>query len=184
MTTKGMTELRKLFASRYDALKTQLARRLGSTELASDALHDAYVRLARKDAMAQVESPQAYLLHTAFHAAIDRMRGDARDLGDGEIDELYQYVDPAAGPMDTLQIKFDLDRAVQAMQALPPRQRDILFSARIEGLQLKELADRWGISKRLVSRELQAAHAFCARHMARQDDAMHSRRQEANKTIP
>jgi RNA polymerase sigma-70 factor (ECF subfamily) len=51
------------------------------------------------------------------------------------------------------------------MTALPARQRDILYAARVDGLTLKELAQRWGISTRLVSRELQTAHEFCAKHM-------------------
>jgi len=165
MTAGGLAELRRLFVERYEALKAQLARRLGSAELAGDALHDAYVHLADRPGMDNVRHPQAYLLNTAVNAAIDRLRGTPRNLTELEIDALYDYPDPAAGPARELQARFDLARAVHALQALPQRQRDILYSARVDGATIRELAERWGISTRLVSRELQAAHEFCARHM-------------------
>ncbi|SAI59296.1 ECF sigma factor [Bordetella ansorpii] len=167
MTAKGLSgELRRLFVERYDALKAQLVRRFGSTELAGEALQDAYVRLAEREDTESVRHPQAYLLHTAMNAAIDRLRGAPRHLVESEIEDLYDYADPAAGPEQTVAGRYDLQRAVQALDALPPRQRDILYSARMEDTTLKELADRWGISTRLVSRELQVAHEACARFMA------------------
>ena len=48
---------------------------------------------------------------------------------------------------------------------LTPRQRDILVAARVDGLSRPELAQRWGISLRLVGRELQTAHEHCLRAM-------------------
>ncbi|MBN8907968.1 MAG: CoA transferase, partial [Rhodospirillales bacterium] len=71
MTGRGLVELKRLFTERYETLKAQLARRLGSVELASDALHDAYVQLADREGLNEVRHPQAYLLHTAVNAAID-----------------------------------------------------------------------------------------------------------------
>ncbi|AEC18819.1 sigma-24 [Pusillimonas sp. T7-7] len=169
MSVKGLAELRRLFTERYDVLKAHLTRRLGSSELASDALHDAYVRLTdRADLdLDQVRHPQSYVLNTAVNGAIDRLRSEARLLNSDEIDVLLDFADPAPGPAQQVQAQFDLEYAVQALDALPPRQRDILYSARVEGLTLVELSKRWGISTRMVSRELQAAHEFCAEHMKR-----------------
>lgn len=165
MTSGGLAELKRLFAERYETLKAQLVRRLGSAELASDALHDAYVQLADREGLNEVRHPQAYLLHTAVNAAIDKLRGTQRYLSADEVADLYELADPAPGPPRVAQARFDLGRAANALAALPARQRDILYAARIDGLTLKELAQRWGVSTRLISRELQAAHEFCARHM-------------------
>ncbi|GAA4342291.1 hypothetical protein GCM10023144_44140 [Pigmentiphaga soli] len=166
MTGAALTELRRLFSERYEMLKAQLVRRLGSAELAGDALHDAYVQLADRGELNEVRHPQAYLLHTAFNAAIDRLRGSQRYLSADEVSELYELADVAPGPGQTVEARVELTLAVDALAALPARQRDILYAARVDGLSLKELALRWGISTRLVSRELQAAHEFCVRHMA------------------
>lgn len=167
MSVKGLAELRRLFTERYDVLKAHLTRRLGSSELASDALHDAYVRLTDRADLDQVRHPQSYVLNTAVNGAIDRLRSEARLLSSEEIDVLLNFADPTPGPAQQVQAQFDLEYAVQALDALPPRQRDILYSARVEGLTLVELSKRWGISTRMVSRELQAAHEFCAEHMKR-----------------
>lgn len=165
VTTQGLSELKRLFTERYDALKSQLMRRLGSAELASDALHDAYLRLAGREGLDRVRAMQAYILHTALNTAVDRIRGAPRELADTEVDALFEMADPAAGPPELLEDRNALRRAVEAMSALPPRQRDIFYSARMERATLEELATRWGISVRLVSRELQRAHEACVRYM-------------------
>ncbi len=167
MTNKGLAALQRLFIERYDVLKAQLTRRLGSSELASDALHDAYVRLTDRDEIDEIRHPQSYVLNVAVNGAIDRMRSEARLLSESEVNALYEYVDPAAGPAQKVEARFELEHAVQALDALPPRQRDILYSARVEGATLVDLSKRWGISTRMVSRELQAAHEFCAKYMER-----------------
>ena len=43
MSGAGLANLRRLVAERYEALRRQVARRLGgASDLAGDALHDAY----------------------------------------------------------------------------------------------------------------------------------------------
>jgi RNA polymerase sigma-70 factor (ECF subfamily) len=166
MSDVGLSKLKLLLTERYDALKSQLARRLGSADLAGEALHDAYVRLAGKDVLDDVRHPQAYLLHTAVHAAIDRLREDGRmPLSEVEIEALYDLEDPTPGPVETAQGRYDLAQVVRAMEGLPPRQRDILISARLDEVSREDLAKRWGISVRQVNRELQAAHEACLRYM-------------------
>ncbi|ARP95376.1 RNA polymerase sigma factor [Bordetella genomosp. 13] len=167
MSTGGLAELRRLLVERYDTIKAQLTRRLGSAELAGDALHDAWLRLAAKDSLEEVRYPQAYLVNTAMHAAIDRMRGQAHELNEGEVQALFDLADPGAGPAAAAQARLELARVVDAMESLPPRQRDILFSMRVEGATREELARRYGISVRMVARELRTAHEYCARQMRR-----------------
>ena len=45
MSDSSRSSLRELLAQRYDDLKRRLTWRLGSAELASDALHDTWVHL-------------------------------------------------------------------------------------------------------------------------------------------
>ena len=50
MSGAGLAALRRLIAERYDALRNQVSRRLGgASDLAGDALHDAYLRLSARD---------------------------------------------------------------------------------------------------------------------------------------
>ncbi|MEI2418443.1 sigma-70 family RNA polymerase sigma factor [Orrella sp. JC864] len=167
MSGADLDRLRRLFTERYEALRSLVARRLGgaSPELAGDALHEAYIRLTDKNGLAGVRHPQSYLVNTAVHAAIDRLRGDGRLLGEAEVNAFFDVPDEAAGPEQTAQARHDLARMSRALEALPARQRDILIAARVHGVPRAELARRWGISVRLVGRELQTAHEACVRAM-------------------
>lgn len=163
---KGLTELRRVLTERYATLRSQVARRLGGPEeLAEDALHDAYVRLAGKEGFENVAHPQSYLVSTAVHAAIDRLRGDHRLLSETEVADFFDVADDAAGPDQTAHARHDLARMFAVLDGLPARQRDILVSARVHEVPRAELARRWGISLAMVGRELQAAHRYCARAM-------------------
>jgi len=53
------------------------------------------------------------------------------------------------------------------MAELPPRQREILLAARLDGLPRREIANRLGISLRLVEKELQRAQEYCLAHRDR-----------------
>jgi RNA polymerase sigma factor (sigma-70 family) len=168
LSAEALAELRRYLVERYDQLKSQLTRQLGSSDLAGDALHDVYVRLAGKSDIEPVHQPQAFLLHAATHSAIDKLRVDVRMLSESEVDDLFeQHEDPAAGLSETVQARFDLAAVVEAMARLPVRQREILFAARMEGVSREELAQRYNISVRMVARELQTAHDYCVRQMRR-----------------
>ena len=167
MSTEGLAELKRFLVERYDQLKGQLTRRLGSSDLAGDALHDTWVRLAGKSEIEPVRQPQAFLLNAATNIAVDRLRVEARMLSESQVDDLFEVEDPAAGPAEALEARFELAALVGAMERLPARQREIRVAVRLEGLSRDELAERYGISVRMVARELQAAHEFCVRQMRR-----------------
>lgn len=168
MSGAGLANLRRLVAERYEALRRQVARRLGgASDLAGDALHDAYLRLSARDDLDEVRHPQTYLINTAVHVAIDRIRQDVRLLSESEVSEFFDVQDDAPGPAGIAESRSDMDHMFKALDALTPRQRDILIAARVEGLSRPDLAKRWGISVRLVGRELQTAHEHCVRAMAR-----------------
>lgn len=170
MSGKDLARLRRLFTERYDALRSLVARRIGAPpELAGDALHDAYIRLTDKNGLDGVRHPQSYLVNTAVHAAIDRMRTDTLLLSDAELNEFFDVEDEAAGPAETVHARHDLDRMFKVLDELPPRQRDILIGARLHEVPRVELAKRWGISVRLVGRELQTAHEFCLKAMREEE---------------
>lgn len=163
MSAKGLLELRRMFVDSYDSLKSRVARRVGtSNDLAGDALHDAYVRLADKGGLAGIEHPRSYLVNTAMHVAIDGMRRNARLLSASEIEDFIDVEDPCPGPARSAAMRQELEGVFEILKVMSPRQRDILIAIRVHGLSRSDLAKRWGISERQVGRDLQAAHDFCA----------------------
>ena len=107
MSGQGLATLRRLVAERYDALRRQVARRLGgASDLAGDALHDAYLRLSARDDLDAVRHPQTYLVNTAVHVAIDRIRQDVRLLSESEVGEFFDVEDSVPGPESVAAVSY------------------------------------------------------------------------------
>ena len=70
MTEASLTLIRRLLVERYDELKRRLARRLGSAELAGEALQDAWLRIVRVDSVGVVRDPGSLKPNEA-----DKLRG-------------------------------------------------------------------------------------------------------------
>jgi RNA polymerase sigma factor (sigma-70 family) len=161
MTETALAALRQIFLDRYDDLKQRLTRRLGSSDLAGDALQDTWLRLAQAETVDGVHSPRSYLFRVVFNAAQDRHRSEKRHLTADEVERLLDLADEAPNPAEIAEARSDL-RALEAVLAeLPPRRRAILLAARIDNMPRQEIADRLGISLRLVSKELRLAHEYC-----------------------
>jgi RNA polymerase sigma factor (sigma-70 family) len=149
--------LRGVLAERYEELKGRLTRYFGSEELASESLHETWLRLYRAGSPASVESPPAYLLRIAANIARDRLRAENRRARRSEVAAVLGIADPMPGPDRTAQARLELAALERAIRDLPERSRTILLASRLEGLTHQAIADRLGISKRTVQYELERA---------------------------
>jgi RNA polymerase sigma-70 factor (ECF subfamily) len=165
MTNATPTMLRGLLAARYDDLKARLSRRLGSSELASDALQDTYVRLGVAEVSGPIRSPAAYLFRMAFNVAMDQKRVEKRRLVRNEIHDLLDIADEAPGPDRIAEARFEVEALQKSIAELPPRRRVILLAARLQGMPQREIASRLGVSLRLVEKELRLAQEYCAQKL-------------------
>lgn len=161
MSETGWAVLRQLLVDRYDEFRARLTRRLGSADLASEALHEMYLRLDRADHPGPIASPSAYLFRAAYNLATDMRRTEGRQARQTIADGLDDLVDQTPGPDGIAEAKVDLEALVQALRSLPPRQRAILIAARYERLPRAEIARRYNISRRFVQMELQRALEAC-----------------------
>lgn len=170
MADSGRAMLRDFLLERYSHLKFLLSRRLGNPDLAGDALQDIWLRLENHgsgEAIEPVQNPGAYLYRMAFNAAIDQQRAEDRRLSVGEVETMLDLVSPAPGPAEVAEANSELDALIRAMEQMPTRRRDILLAVRLEGTPQRELAERFGISLRLVELELQRAQEHCAAKLGR-----------------
>lgn len=170
MSETGLGRLRSLIVERYDQLKSQVAHRLGSSrDMAGDALHEAYLRLAAREDLDEVKHPHAYLVNSAVNYTIDRIRSDTRLVNEEEIGSLFELAYDGAGPDRIAEGRDQLDRIMVILDQLPPRQCALLIDYRVHGIDTDELASRWGVSRVLVRREIQAAHKTCLAAMQKHD---------------
>jgi RNA polymerase sigma-70 factor, ECF subfamily len=157
-----LATLQELLTDRYGALKTRLARRLGSHDRAEEALQDTYLRLDGSEIDGKVRNPTAYLFRTAFNIALNQMRADRRRLSAAEVDDLLQIADESPDALQVFEGRAEISRLSKIIAKLPERQRAILLASRVEGVPRQQIAERFGISVGMVDKELQQAQEYCA----------------------
>jgi RNA polymerase sigma factor (sigma-70 family) len=173
MTETNWGTLRQLLIDGYDDLRRRLARRLGSMELATEILHETYLRLDRRPAeLGTIRSPKAYLFRTALNVAADHHRDPGeRRLSKLEIEALRQIADAALDPVKAMEARLEVATLQRALDELTPRRRAILIAARLEEVPHAEIAARFGISTRMVEKELRSALLHCSRRLEKNASA-------------
>lgn len=167
----GPQTLRQILVTRYDALVRKLAARLGSKELADDALHDAWLRLERSPEPSSVKDPFAYILRVALNLGSDHRRRDERRAGllaahgqGGGDDEL---ADEAPDPERVAAARLEWTAIKRALAALPERRQAIVLAAWVEGVPYDVLAQRYGVTVRTIQTEVKRALEHCAAELQR-----------------
>jgi RNA polymerase sigma factor (sigma-70 family) len=161
MAKGGLARLLQVLLDDYAILKGQLARRLGSLDVADEVLQEAYLRLRRVDTVGSIEHPRTYLFRIALNIAADRQRSESRRLARSEIELLMQLDHDELDPQRIAEGRSSVRALVQALDELPPRRQAIFVAARIERLPYATIAVRFGISTRLVEREIKQALDHC-----------------------
>lgn len=169
MTENASTAtLLQLLVEQYGGLKKQLARRLGSEEMAGDALHETYLHLERMTGKGEVANSKGYLLAIATNIARMGFRRSRKWRSLEELDEALGFADPAPDPLTALESKEEMDALRAAFDDLTPRRQRILLASRVEGIRLRDIADELGLSQRMVEKELKAALEFCGQRTHRE----------------
>ncbi|KZD23814.1 RNA polymerase sigma factor [Tardiphaga robiniae] len=161
MSDNPLAAIRTLFIERYDNLKARVTRRLGSIDLAGDAMQDAWLRLAGAETVSPVHNPDSYLFRVILNVAEDRRRRDWRHRNIVDIDAALDVSDESATPEEALLAQSDLEAFRKIIAELPERRRTIFLAARFGNIPRQEIADRVGISRRSVAREIMLAHMHC-----------------------
>ena len=166
MTDISLLALRQLLLTHYDELKARLTLRLGSSELAGDAVQDTWLRLHHAESVGRVTSPANYLFRIALNIARDRLVSERRYLTSIQVEQMLDVADETPSPSSIVETRSELQLVEKLISELPSRQREILVAARLDGLPRREIAARFGISLSLVEKELKQAHEYC---LARRD---------------
>lgn len=161
--------MRDLFLQRHQEFRCRLRRRLGSEELVNDVMQETYLRVERMgDAGGGMRNPVGYLFRMALNVAVDlRRQSSVRLLSDAEVEDLLHVADDTLDPARVVQGQFELLALEQALAELSPRRREILVASRLEGVSHAELARRFGISERMVGKELKKSLEYCGQRLER-----------------
>lgn len=106
-----------------------------SSDLAEDAVHDAFMRAFRIE-----ERPQnlkAYMFRAVRNAAVDILRRQARTVQPGP-DQVFDVAGPDERELET---SFDLEEVYRTLRILPDDQRETILQHLVAGLTFREIAE-------------------------------------------
>ncbi len=156
-----------MLAADYGGLFKRLTRRLGSAELACEALHETFLRVDRVTDAAPVRSPKDFLFRIALNVATDRRRIERRYLSADAIDALMEIPDEAPDAAAILEGRQEIEALERALAELPGRCRQVFMKAVVQKLPDQEIAALLGVSVRTVEIDLKQALKHCAARLDR-----------------
>ena len=140
---------------------------LGTPTDAEDIVQETCSRLLEVDDLEQHEAKaRGYMFRIATNLAHDRHRRKREQ----SIEDLGRSSEPAS-VVDGPDAILDLDRALaaitQTLLRIRPRSRQVFLLRTAEGLSYESIAERLGVSKRTVEREMKHALDACQRRLRR-----------------
>ncbi|MEN3746081.1 sigma-70 family RNA polymerase sigma factor [Sphingomonas sp. HF-S3] len=145
----GEARFDTLYREQAPRLRRWLDARLRSREEANDLVQDAFSRLLGSDAREGLRQPEAFLNRIVRNLLIDRSRRVSNRTAHVPIDEMNE---PAARATqeDAIELTQMRERYRAAVDALPPRTRQVFLLHRADELGYKEIATQLGIGIRTV----------------------------------
>ena len=144
--------LETLYRERYTTFRDVLAGIVGSHDLAREVVQEAFARALRHRRRFRGEgSLEAWVWRIAVNVALKERRGRVRER------ELGGDLAPDAGPSDPA--------VRQAVLALPPRRRLVIFLRYFADLPYRDIARIVGVSEGTVAATLSQAHRELARRL-------------------
>lgn len=120
-----------------------------------DLRQDVYVRVYESAARVRPATPRAFLFATARNLMVDRLRRERIVPIDftEDLEALNVYIDEIS-PERRLGAREELQRLVQAFDALSDKCREVMWLRRVEGLSQRDTAARLGMHEGAVESQL------------------------------
>jgi RNA polymerase sigma-70 factor (ECF subfamily) len=163
MSETTWARLRHRLLDRYDEFVRRLTRRLGSSDLAREAIHETYLRFERVGDTEPVANLDGYIFQTAVNIAKNRSVIDRRYLSASETEMIIGIPDEAPDAARTVEARSDMAFLQRVLAELPPRRREIFTASWVDGVSYADLALRYGVHIRTIQREVLQATLFIRR---------------------
>lgn len=170
---KGEQEAyRYLFATYYPRLQRYAMHFILDSERVHDVLQDSFVRLWEKREVIDFVSVQALLFKIVRNNCLNYLRNEAikahvsiEDTENTDAWEQLYNIDLFEDPNHDLLYQELYEQIDSLLQKLPERSREIFEISRFEGLKNREIAERLGISVKIVERHISRALKLLNQHI-------------------
>lgn len=160
--TLGHADLALLYRSHHSWLHGWLSRRIGCRESAADLAQDTFMRLLKSRQASPLREPRAYLSSIARGLMIDRYR--RRELERAYLESLALLPSQEIpSEEERLLILDSLERIDRLLDLLKPRVREAFLLAQLDGLTCQQIAEKLGVSRSTIERDLAKALQHCYR---------------------
>jgi RNA polymerase sigma factor (sigma-70 family) len=161
--------IERLFAAHHGALQAFFSKRLRRQADTSDLAQEVYARMLRVENPEAIRDMNAYLFTVAGnlareHAARDRRRGTSVDIEDATVMEELSESPAYDSEIDVAR---ELSRLRDVLKHLPPRWHAAIVLQYVHGLSQQDIAERLGVSPRMVKKYVGQALGRCRRRMVR-----------------
>ena len=153
-------EIRGLYADHHGWLQGWLRRKLGNAFDAADLTHDTFERLLARPVLPEIQDARAYLSTIAHGLAVNHWRRQ-------DLERAWQEaraLEPAAfapSPEERALLLEALHQIDAMLDRLNPKARSAFLLAQLDGLTYAAIAERLGVSERMVKKYMAQAMLHC-----------------------
>ena len=133
---------------------------VGDADEAADIVHGLFVSIMEKNSLHSVVNPRGFLYRAAHNAALDHLRSAyrANRVQTEKAADEYDYEDKETVSVERAVIgRQDLSIVLKALNALSPRERQVLIDYHIDGRAWAEVARSAGVSIRTAQNDCRRA---------------------------
>lgn len=158
VTRPSQDMLLELFSKYNRALRVFIKNTVKCEQTADEIAQETYVRLAAVKDKDDIDFPKAYLFRTAKNISLDFLRRKGLRVVDDSVEvDTEAVLSSAPSPEENLIHNQAKERLETALKELPLRTRQVFYYRRYEGLTVKHVAAKMGISERLVYKNMEDA---------------------------
>lgn len=161
-----------LYVENHGWIQQWITRRLGNASDAAELAQDVFVRLLAKPREFESDAhARAYLSRTSLHLCVDFWR--RKQLEKAWAEALAQVPESHWPSMEHQAIILEtLGQLQDLLERLPPKVAEAFSLSQLHGLGYREIAERFGVSERTVTKYIAQAMFQCALLEAELDGAL------------
>lgn len=144
-----------LYLDHLGEIRRFLVRRLSCVDLAAELAQEVFVRYLLAAPQRPVENPRAFLFRIAGNLVIDHQRANPLPAGHWvDIEACTELVSDYPSPERFAIARQEVDRLRRAIEALPPKCREVFIRHKFDGVPQTTLAQEYRVTLNAIEKHL------------------------------